>query len=56
MVALRKYAVDKAGFVSSVIFRIAHVLGLAFTGDTVSQRARYFLGLHFLASALILFL
>ena len=33
--------VEKAGFVPSAKFLIKHVLGLALSGDTVSQRARY---------------
>ena len=56
MVAFLKFAAEKAGFVSSAIFRIKHVFRLAVPGDTLLQRARYLLDFHFFASALISFL
>ena len=38
-----KFAVEMAGFVSSAIFLIKHVLGLVLPGGTLSRRARYLL-------------
>ena len=40
MVFLTKFAVEKAGFVSSAIFLIKYASGLALPDGTVSQRAR----------------
>ena len=41
MVALRKFTIEKVGFVSSAIFPTKQVLGLALPGGTVSQMARH---------------